>query len=50
MVYFKGLKGRKLVALGYDPKNILPTCRILTYKQINKREYNALIKQYFYAV
>lgn len=49
MIYFKGMKDKRVVAIGCDPKNILPSCKILTYVKITKAEYNALDKKYFNA-
>lgn len=49
MLYFKGVKNKKVVAIGYDPKNVLPTCKILVYSKITKTEYNSLDKTIFNA-
>lgn len=49
MVYFKGMKNKRVVAIGYDPKNIIPQCKILLYMQITKAQYNDLNKKEFNA-
>lgn len=49
MIYFKGIKDKRVVAIGYGPKNVLPECKVLTYTKITKAEYTTLDKKYFNA-
>jgi hypothetical protein len=46
IIYFNGVKNKRVVAIGYDPKNVIPECKILNYTKITKPTYNALNKTF----
>ncbi len=52
MLYFKGvsLKNKRVVAIGYDPKNVMPTSsKVLNYVAITKQQYAELNKTFLNA-